>query len=357
MRKWYERPASEPSSPYKVVGNPNPIVGADMSRTWRLSSIITIAIAVLFIAAVGTLALWLRQTYTAEQMQVYFFNLTDGRLEPEPRPLPAAQVTPTGAVFVSREQSVWAAIGHLMEPPEGSRLSRPWPDMELDEIFIHLSSRGQTVTAVFPQTYLEMTPLQEALFRAAFTLTMVGMDFEEVNFQVNGHQWTESAATIANAPNVRAARFSDTQLILYFVDEYNGGLVREYYDATDVETQNRAHAALLRLIEGTTTEGLSSGIPPGTRIRGIEPAPETTSLYVNLSGEFVSGFSGSPAQAHLMISAIVNTVLANSQGPRQVFFLVDASRLETFHGVGDFMRGFEHDETVVVGFVPVEEEY
>jgi len=356
MRKWYERPASEPSSPYKVVGNPDPIVGADMSRArWRSAVVITMAVALLIVVA-GTLALWLRGSYPVPQMQVYFFNSADGRLEYELRPWSAAYVTSTGATFVSPEQSVWTAISHLMELPEGSRLSRPWPDMELEEIFIQLSRRGSVVTATFPEAYMEMTPLQEALFRSAFTLTMAGIGIEEVVFHVNGQQWTESAATIANAPNVRAARLSDTQLILYFIDELGGGLVREYYDATDVDTQNRAHAALSRLIEGADTEGLTSGIPPDTRIRGIEPAIETPSLYINLSGEFVTGFSGSPAQAQLMIAAIVNTVLANPQGPRQVFFLVDWSRLETFHGVGDFMRGFEYDETVMVGFVAEEEE-
>jgi len=214
---------------------------------------------------------------------------------------------------------------------------------------------GSTLTAVFCESYLEILPLQEALFRSAFTLTMLGLPFvDNVIIRAGNHQWAETTETIQNAPTISPVRLVDTQLILYFIDELGEGLVREYFEATDVDFQQLAREALERLIEGPTIEGVVSLVPSETRIRNVVSVTETASIYVSLSGEFLTRFSGSTAQASQMIYSIVNTVIENSpQGvrPWQVFFLIDSDRRDEFHGVTDFDTGFEYNERIVFGFV------
>jgi hypothetical protein len=284
-------------------------------------------------------------------MQVYFFSPSDGQLYSEGRPWPHG----------NQLEWVRAAAGHLRFSPNNNRLSSTWPDInpllgeEEIPFVMDFSIFERTLIAEFYDSYLEMPPLQEALFRSAFTLTMVGLPFiDEVIIRVNDNEWLESAATIANAPSMSPARqlLSSQLLILYFLDESGEGLVREYYNATDVDTQLVLRIALERLIEGPAEEGAVSSIPSETRILNIVPGIDPTSVYVNLSGEFLTRFTGSPDHARLMVASIVNTVLANSGDDiRQVFFLINSSR-EQFIGIDDFTRGFEYDETVMLDYVP-----
>ena len=287
-------------------------------------------------------------TPNQRQIQVYFFNTSEGRLQAEWRPQP----------YGNQHDWISAALGHLRFPPNNNRLASTWPNInpligvEETPFLLNFRMNESTLVADFYDSYLEMPPLQEALFRSAFTLTMVGLPFiDDVMIRVDGNEWVESAATIANAPDISAAQIINTQLALYFIDETGERLVREYYSAVEIEAPRRIQVALERLIEGAETEGAFSAIPPETRILAIIPVDETLSMYVNLSGDFLR-VSGSPAQTQLMIAAIVNTVLENSPPlTRQVFFLIDSSR-EQLPGIEDFTIGFEYDETVMVGHVP-----
>ena len=314
---------------------------------------------VIFIA-VGSIILVLvlrrqgRDLFSPNQMQVYFFNPAEGQLYPEGRPWP----------YGNQNDWVRAAIGHLRFPPSSRHLTSTWPAInpllgEEETPFLRdIGMYGSTVIAEFYESYLEMPPLQEALFRSALTLTMVNLPFiDEVKIRVNDMEWVETAETIANRPAISSVRLGNTTLVLYFIDESGEGLVREYYTAVGVDLQRRASVALERLIEGSTIDGAFSAIPPETRVLAVIPMlDETFSVYVNLSGEFITRFSGGPAQARLMVAAIVNTVLENIPQARRVFFLIDSSREEHIPGVADFSGVFEYDETVMVGFVPEEDE-
>ena len=284
-------------------------------------------------------------------IQIYFFNPSEGRLYAESRPWPHG----------TQRDWVNAAVGHLRFPPNSNNLSSTWPDINpllgAEEVpfLLDFTITEGTLYATFYESYLTMAPLQEALFRSAFTLTMVGFSFiDDVVIRVNEHEWAESAMTIANAPAISPSRIANTQLILYFIDESGEGLVREYYTAIDVDTQQRVRVAVERLIDGPTIEGAFSAIPAETRVRAVISVAEPPSVYVNLSSEFLTRFSGGPAQANLMIAAIVNTVLSNSPSARQVFFLIDSAREEHVPGIGDFSFGFEYNETIMMGYV---EEY
>jgi len=314
-----------------------------------------IILGVVILIAVGsvTLPLMLRRQghdifSPGRTIHVYFFNPSEGRLDSESRPQP----------YGNQHDWVSAALGHLRFPPNSNRLVSTWPNINpligVEETPFLLSFRmdESTLVANFYDSYLEMPPLQEALFRSAFTLTMTGLPFiDEVKIRVNENEWVESAATIANFPDISAAQIINTQLTLYFIDETGEGLIREYYHAVEIEAPRRAQIALERLIEGAATEGAFSGIPEETRILAVTHVPETRSYYVNLSGDFLR-LSGTPAQTQLMIAAMVNTIIENSlRDVDLVFFLIDTSR-EQLPGIEDFTIGFEYDETVMLGFVP-----
>ena len=282
------------------------------------------------------------------QAQIYFFSSSEGRLVAEGRPWPHG----------NQLEWVAAALGHLRFPPNNSRLTSTWPNInpligiEETPFLLDFSVWEGTMVAEFYDSYLEMPPLQEALFRSALTLTMVNSGFiDEVIIRVNGHEWIETAETIANAPSISPSQFVNTQLVLYFIDESGEGLVREYYNAVEIDARRRVEAALEQLIEGNGTAGAFSAIPPETRVLAVTSVTESSGIYVNLSGDFLRLSSG-PMQTQLMVAAMVNTVLANSDANlRQVFFLVDFSRAQ-LPGIEDFTIGFEYDETAMLGYVP-----
>ena len=279
------------------------------------------------------------------EMSVYFFNAGQGRLQPENRPWPEGD----GVSLLH------AAFAHMMEEPIDSALSSAFSYDWCDEVMLtdmYMGGEyGDTLIVRLADYYNNIAPLEDSLFRAAFTLTMTGLPFvEDVEFIVGDeHGRMESAATIANAPFISPARLSSAQLTLFFVDESMEGLVTEIYDAVDVDIQQRGLFALQRLIEGPQIAGAMSIIPPETRVRNVVPELYAGGIYVDLSSEFWAGFTGTPAQAQLMIYSIVNTVVYNSPGSlRRVFFLIDSDRYEHFHGVGDFKGAFHFNEGLII---------
>ena len=348
----------------KAVSKTNPILQWIVS--YRML-IITSAIALMLVAGIATvilIAAYSRVTTQASQLQVFFLNSSEGILEPESHPWPDDDlefwIDP--GTWYDDTKIVWVGttIGLLSQPPESNQLTSVWPTFDNNPpFFLYFHITDRTLVATFYDSYLKMSPLEEALFRSAFTLTMISLPFiDDAIIRVGNIEFAESSASIANAPSISSAWLSNTQLVLYFLDDTNDppALAREYYNAVGVDILRRPRVALERLIAGS--ENLTTLIPPETRINAVLPAPEIFSIYVNLSGEFMTRFSGSPTQARFMIQSIVNTVIENSSPPgslptaRQVFFLIDSARHDTFHGVPYFDRGFEYDETMIVDYEP-----
>ena len=284
---------------------------------------------------------------TQQEMRVYFFNSSAGHLNYEELAVnPRDFIQPYGGSL----NWVSLALANLQRPP--GNLASTWPDTAT---VINYDLDDRTLVINFLDDYLETPPIQEALFRSALTLTMVSGPFvDEVILVAGDSIWAESAFTIDNSPAISPARLANVQVVLYLIDESGEGLVRTYYTIPDANPREQIRVALERLIEGSPIEGAVSLIPPETRVNVLSDT-EIRSVYVNLTGEF-SRFTGSPAQANLMIASMVNTVFGNSADLRQVFFLIDSVWENSFHGVSDFNRGFEYDETVMLGFVPEEEE-
>jgi len=319
----------------------------------RTMAIAAFAFAVIcVIVAVAVIMRGNSDIFTPAQrgMQVYFFNARAGRLHSEelsinPRDFRYSPTHPGGLNWVS------SALANLQRPPSGNLIST-WPDTAT---ILGYDLDDRTLVIIFLDSYLETPPLQEALFRSALTLTMTaGPYVDDIILHAGDSTWVESAATIDNSPEISPARLANVQVVLYLIDESGEGLIRTYYTIADANPREQVQVALERLIEGSPIEGAVSLIPADTRVSVLSDT-EIRSVYVNFSGEF-SRFSGSPAQAHLTIASIVNTVFGNSADLRQVFFLIDSVWENNFHGVSYFNRGFEYDETVMMGFVPPEEE-
>jgi len=79
-------------------------------------------------------------------------------------------------------------------------------------------------------------------------------------------------------------------------------------------------------------------------------------MYVNLSSEFVTRFSGSEEIARLMIQSIVNTLLAETHAATRVFFMIETQQLEEFHDMPDFHTYFVRDDTFLLSYVEAMED-
>jgi hypothetical protein len=124
----------------------------------------------------------------------------------------------------------------------------------------------------------------------------------------------------------------------------------------DVNLHTRTQNILERLIEVQDSPGVFPLIPPETRVRLVITDADAPGVYVDFSSEFHNNFSGTTAQAHMMLQSIVHTVLENNRQRSRVFFLIDSDRWEEFHGVSGFDMGFTADESFMLGFVPEEYE-
>jgi spore germination protein GerM len=275
--------------------------------------------------------------------EIYFFNAAQGILETEERE------------FIPRPED---ALFQLFEGPRKKSLSRVFPNVELKEFLTDFFVEDEIVFAEFSHLYDEMPPVEEILFRSAFTLTMASLpNIRGVIFRTPSDEWFESAYTIANNPSISSTRRTSEFFTLFFVDESGEGLVTEEYFVADVQTHRRTQDILETLIERqNTTGGVFALIPSETKIRRVINDRDRNSpgIYVDFSPEF-NNFRGTTAQARLMLQSIAHTVLEHNDQTR-VFFLIDSERRDEFHGVTDFNLGFTMDETMMLGYVAEESE-
>ena len=334
-------------------------------RKWHMYA--GIALVIIISGAIAALAFprYVRELGT-HYMPVYFFNSSAGRLDAESRPWQSTEMT--------IDFWIVEAINHMREGPRGS-LSGIWPDnLPFAELIKDLYMQGiwddegnlleQLLVITFSELYNDISPIDEALFRSALTLTLTGLPYVDgVLFRVESgggeYVWesAEYASSITNAPeHITALRLSNATFTFYFIDESGDGLVTQVYSAVNVNSRQQGRAALEHLIGRTPPDGAVNIIPPDTRI--LDVSADTGVIRINLSGEFLSGFSGSVSHARLMIYSIVNTVLQNTQATaNRVFFLINSRRVEQFHGVGDFHLGFTYNEAIMMGYEDYEEEY
>jgi hypothetical protein len=312
--------------------------------TKKIKIILSLAIFfALIIFGVIFLLLAFSRDYDATGLPVYFFDASGGRLNVEYKPFPQGD-------FTQQTNATLRYFTNAFELP---------PLFTFREIFSEIYLLDGLLVANFSHLYSELSSVDEMIFRSAFTLTMTGLPFiDGVKFVTHAYDEgrIETVATIANSPFISPARRTPEVFTLFFADETGEGLITVVYHAADVDTHRRSLSILELLIEGQSDEGILPLIPPETRVREVLIEPEA-GIYVNLSGEFHRGFSGTPTQARLMLQSVAHTMLENNKGSaRRVFFLIDSERREDFHGVSDFNLGFTIDETKMLGYEAEEAE-
>ncbi|MCL2603367.1 MAG: GerMN domain-containing protein [Defluviitaleaceae bacterium] len=309
-------------------------------------------------------------------LRVFHFNPGEGRFEGTAVNVPSS----------SRDLQVQTLINHYYSPPRNTALTGLWPE---GLGVISVVYRGDLVGISFPREYREMTSLEESLFRAGLVLTLTELPFvERVLIWVDGEgdkplmpfekwlsiwvdeteeeneEWwwdpsavtIETASTVTNDPSLSPGVMASRVITLYFVCADGEGLITETFVDDYIDLHRLAETKLLYLIAGPSLENEKAMrvIPPETRIRIINYEPESRSLYVDFSGDFMNRFIGNAHISRLMLQSIVNTLTSTDNTDwtsrvERVFFLIDSQRHEIFHGVTDFNLGFVygHDMTLV----------
>jgi len=281
---------------------------------------------------------------TRGRLAVYFFDAAAGKIEAEFRSLPPAEF----------HLQIDGALRHFAFGPESSSLTGVWPNgVGIRDFLSNIYVEENILVAEFSELYGELPPLDEIIFRSAFTLTMLGLsDIEGVLFRPeNSDEFFESAASITNNPFISPARRTAENFTLFFADETGEGLITIIHNAEYVNVHSRSQYILSRLIEGQNAPGIFPLIPPETRVRDVLVEPDA-GIYVDLSSEFHSRFTGTTAQARMMLQSITHTLLENDRSDvrQRVFFLIDSERWDEFHGVSDFNLGFTYDITMMLGY-------
>jgi len=283
--------------------------------------------------------------YIPHRMPIYFFNPSEGRLIPELRQLPE------GDEFAQ----ISVALGYLLGNPSGTSLA---PTNLAGGELVHsfrkyrFEESGDTILALnLSELYYEMDLLEAALFRAALMLTMSRfVDFVQIITPYD--EWIEPTSQIANNPNISPIRYTSRRFTLFFVDESWEGLISEERIVPNVNTRRPGATMLELLIRGPETPGAIRSIPPAARILRVIPGPEGFLVYIDLSNEFVTRFSGNQTQARLMIASIVNTLTYPGNIDfmnYQVRFFIDNQRREDFHGITNFHSAFLFDTDKILG--------
>jgi spore germination protein GerM len=330
-----------------------------IKRKWLIP--FGLIVALIPVAVAVALLVNARGGGTSGGLPVFYYNAPLRRLETVP-------VQPADAPPMAQINEL---LGRFYTPPPG--LTGLWPQ-ELGLVALAYHEETETVGLALPPGFRELTPLAQALLRTGLTLTLTGLPFvEQVLFWVDGEgnkppvhfaEWfvneeywdinalkIESTATVANHPVISPGVMRSRTITLYFVCESGEKLVTETFVDDYVDLHRLAEEKLQYLIAGPIEEGALRLIPPETRIRVVTLDRATNSVYVDLSGDFVSRFIGSPKLAHLMLQSIVNTLTlpGNNNVPvRQVFFLVDSQRIDIFHGVGGFDLAFLYDHEIML---------
>jgi hypothetical protein len=287
------------------------------------------------------------QDMDAFRLPVYFYNPAAFRLETTEHNLPAGD----------ERTQLNAAVALFTVASRIPAITGVWPDGE--DFLVDWYMNGTVLEAVFPREYYEIPPMEEALFRAAFVWTMTGLPFiNQVAIRLEGDDFSEtpylleSRETVIINPSISSMRLVSRTFTLYFVNETLEALVPAQFASSTVDMDQIERYIVALLIDGPNHDELVSVIPSETRILDI--TSEEYTCYVNLSSDFANRFTGGTSTARLMVYSIVNTLTRNLSHVRRVQFLIDAERVDQFHGMTDFHQAFEWNETLIIGYAPPE---
>jgi len=352
----------------------------DIKKWGVIAAAVLVIVIIIFVMLILS---WMRNN--TNHINVYFFNPVAMQLEAEPRPL------------TEGDHQIQGVIGYLHSGPvRSAALVSMWPHIlapEPEDLISHVKLEGSTLLTFFSPVFNEMMPLEQSLFKAAYIHTMKGLpsvseikivvtddyshafeivirDLSEEDDDIPGTYdedytpyipqivYDDSHAGVLLEPldpPISPRMIADyTFNHLHFVDITGTGLIIETYFAQEIDRWDEPLAifAFDLLRDGPHPEDALLLIPPETRVLQLEIDTLTNEMYINLSIEFYSRFTGSREHANLMIHSIVNTLIAEVRVPiSRVFFLIETQQLEYFHGVEDFHTAFVRDNTLLLSYI------
>jgi len=152
-------------------------------------------------------------------------------------------------------------------------------------------------------------------------------------------------ANVPKAPGAPEAQAATRVVTLFFLSD-DDLLHKETREIAAGPTMaDEAERALAELIRGSE-EGLSSPLPPATKVRQVFIAKDGLAT-VDLSREVVEGFSYGSTAELAAVYAVVDTLVSNFKPVKKVIILVEGAERETLGGHVDLTRPFLPDYSLV----------
>jgi len=153
-------------------------------------------------------------------------------------------------------------------------------------------------------------------------------------------------ANIPKPPETAAGPAATKAVTLFFISDDDDALHKESREIAAGPTDaDEAERALAELIRGSE-EGLSSPLPPQTRVRQVFIAKDGVAT-VDLSRDVAESFSYGSTSELAAVYAVVNTLVYNFKPVKKVVLLVEGAERETLGGHVDLTRAFFPDYSLV----------
>lgn len=253
-------------------------------------------------------------------INVYFKNKSTNELAAEEIVYTGPQNTVDMANFAMRK---------LIEGPNNKENERILPqNLTFSEVVVN----EELATVDFSNAFTRFEGLSELYARFSVIQTLCDIPgISAVRITVDGaplvSNSTGKEVGIINKKDVvlQVNPADTTDLKLYFATTDSRGLKIEERKVITIDTISIEKTIVNELLKGPSSHELSSAIPDGTKLLNIETKDGV--CYVNLSGEFISKFSGGTGT--LAVYSIVNS-LCSVESVTSVQILIEGEKGAVF---------------------------
>ncbi|MCD8125786.1 MAG: GerMN domain-containing protein [Lachnospiraceae bacterium] len=271
-----------------------------------------------------------------EETLVYYCNSTDTGLLSTPCSLAEEGEAAISEIF-SIMQSRQFTDGHSAVPD----------DVTLD----HVAWQEKSVAVYLTGTYPEVGTVEELLFRAALTRTLVQFpDVEGISVYVNEEPLTDASGVEIGV--MQAESFltdvsaspdeEELELTLYFINEAGDGLAAETVEVTRSGEETAESLVMKQLIAGPTEAEHQAVLPANTGLLSVQVKDQI--CYVNLDSVFLD--EALSVDPNLVVYAMVNS-LTELDDVEMVQFTMDGSADVTLGDSISFASPFERNTELI----------
>lgn len=140
-----------------------------------------------------------------------------------------------------------------------------------------------------------------------------------------------------SATSETAVKGPDGSVFLYFADPETGYLTGEARQMDRGDDKTAFYSELVRALISGPENDLMPTLPEETSLRALYATAEGT-VYVDVSGAVSAHHPGGVRSEMLSVYSMVNTLVLNTNGIREVKILVDGNEAETLAGHVDISR-------------------